>query len=43
MKDIKKKTWEEAKYPKIRIPKSLYDDVKVFAEKRNLSIGEVFN
>jgi hypothetical protein len=43
MENIKKKTWEEAKYPKIRIPKSLYDDVKVFAEKRNLSIGEVLN
>jgi hypothetical protein len=43
MKDIKKKTWEEAKYPKIRIPQSLYDDVKAFAEKRNLSIGEVLN
>jgi len=43
MKEIKKKTWEEAKYPKIRIPQSLYDDVKAFAEKRNLSIGEVLN
>jgi len=43
MKDIKKKTWENANYPQIRIPQSLYDDVKAFADKRNLSIGEVLN
>jgi chromosome segregation ATPase len=40
MKEIKKKTWEEANYPIVRIPKSLYDDVKAYADKRNLSIGE---
>jgi DNA repair exonuclease SbcCD ATPase subunit len=43
MKNIKKKTWENAKYPIVRIPQSLYDDIKPFAEKRNLSIGEVLN
>jgi len=43
MENIKKKKWENANYPIVRIPKNLYNDVKAFADKRNLSIGEVLN